>query len=176
MQASISGATLRVYTTEDLAGAEFAGSLKNIYAIAAGCSDGLRLGDNAKAALITRAVAEMVRVGRSLGARPETFYGLSGIGDLVATCHGQWSRNREFGQKIGEGRTVEELLEGRRTIVEGYETTRAFSELCARKGIEAPILSEMHAILFGGRRPAAALASLMGRELKRESVTPWVVA
>ena len=176
VQASVSGATLRVYTTEDLAGAEYAGSLKNIYAIAAGCSDGLRLGDNAKAALITRAVTEMIRVGRSLGARPETFYGLSGIGDLVATCHGHWSRNRDFGQRIGEGRSVDELLQGRRTIVEGYETTRAFSELCAQRGIDAPILNEMHAILFQGRRPASALASLMGRELKRESVAPWAVA
>jgi hypothetical protein len=103
VQAAISGPTLRVYTTDDLAGVEFGGCLKNVYAIAAGCCDGLGLGDNAKAALMTRAVAEMVRVGCALGARQETFYGLSGFGDLVATCHGSWSRNREFGQKIGEG-------------------------------------------------------------------------
>ena len=93
-----------VYTTDDLAGVEFGGSLKNVYAIAAGCCEGLGLGDNAKAALLTRAVAEMVKVGGALGARPETFYGLSGFGDLVATCHGPWSRNREFGHRIGEGR------------------------------------------------------------------------
>ncbi len=169
IQAAVSGPTLRVYTSGDLAGVEFGGCLKNIYAIAAGCCEGLGLGDNAKAALLTRAVAEMVRVGVSLGARSETFYGLSGFGDLVATSHGPWSRNREFGHRIGEGRPIPELLAGRRTVVEGYETTRSFHGLCAERGIEAPILREMYAILFQGSRPAAALASLMSRELKRES-------
>jgi glycerol-3-phosphate dehydrogenase (NAD(P)+) len=170
VQAAISGPTLRVYTTDDLAGVEYGGSLKNIYAIAAGCCEGLGLGDNAKAALMTRAVAEMVRVGGSLGARRETFYGLSGFGDLVATCHGAWSRNREFGQRIGEGRAISDLLSGRRTVVEGYETTRSFSGLCVEKAIEAPILAEMYSILFKGRPPADAISALMMRELKRETV------
>jgi len=169
VQAAVSGPTLRVYTTDDVAGVEYGGSLKNIYAIAAGCCEGLGLGDNAKAALITRAVAEMVKVGAILGARRETFYGLSGFGDLVATCHGPWSRNREFGQRIGEGRPIPELLTGRKTVVEGYETTRSFAELCAGKSIEAPILAEMNAILFRGRRPADAISALMMRELKREA-------
>jgi glycerol-3-phosphate dehydrogenase (NAD(P)+) len=111
----------------------------------------------------------MVRVGGSLGARRETFYGLSGFGDLVATCHGAWSRNREFGHGIGEGRSIAGLLEGRRTVVEGYETTRSFAGLCTERGIDAPILREMNAILFEGRRPADAISSLMMRELKRES-------
>jgi glycerol-3-phosphate dehydrogenase (NAD(P)+) len=168
VQAAISGPTLRVYTTDDLAGAEFGGCLKNIYAIAAGCCDGLKLGDNTKAALLTRALAEMVRVGTALGARPETFYGLSGFGDLVATCYGGWSRNREFGQRIGEGRAVDELTDRRRTVVEGHKTTEAFAGLCAARGLDAPILREMHAILFAGKKPAAALAALMTRELKRE--------
>lgn len=176
LQAAISGPTLRVYTTDDLAGVEFGGSLKNVYAIAAGCCEGLGLGDNAKAALMTRAVAEMVRVGCSLGARQETFYGLSGFGDLVATCHGAWSRNREFGQRIGEGRGIAELLKGRRTIVEGYETTRSFAGLCAEKGIDAPILGETNAILFRGRRPADAISALMMRGLKRETAAPFVTA
>jgi len=170
IQSAISGPTLRVYTTDDLPGVEYGGSLKNVYAIAAGCCEGLGLGDNAKAALLTRAVAEMVKVGCSLGARRETFYGLSGFGDLVATCHGPWSRNREFGQRIGEGRAIVELLAGRKTIVEGYETTRSLAGLCAAKGIEAPILGEMNAILFKGRRPADAISALMMRELKRETV------
>jgi glycerol-3-phosphate dehydrogenase (NAD(P)+) len=169
VQAAISGPTLRVYTTDDLAGVEYGGCLKNIYAIAAGVCEGLGLGDNAKAALITRAVTEMVRVGCSLGSRRETFYGLSGFGDLVATCHGVWSRNREFGQRIGEGRQIGELLAGRRTVVEGYETTRSFAGLCTERGIEAPILAEMNAILFQGRRPADAIGALMMRELKRET-------
>jgi len=170
VQAAISGPTLRVYTTEDLPGVEYGGSLKNIYAIAAGCCEGLGLGDNAKAALLTRAVAEMVRVGCSLGAIRETFYGLSGFGDLVATCHGAWSRNREFGQRIGEGSQIAALLDGRKTVVEGYETTRSFAGLCAEKGIEAPILGETNAILFQGRRPADAISALMMRELKRETM------
>lgn len=170
VQAAISGPTLRVYTTDDIAGVEYGGCLKNVYAIAAGCCEGLGLGDNAKAALMTRAVAEMVRVGCSLGSRQETFYGLSGFGDLVATCHGSWSRNREFGQRIGEGRGIPELLKGRRTVVEGYETTRSFAGLCAEKGIDAPILGETNAILFKGRRPGDAISALMMRELKRENI------
>lgn len=173
VQAAISGRTLRVYTTDDLAGVEFGGSLKNVYAIAAGCCEGLGLGDNAKAALLTRAVAEMVKVGGALGARPETFYGLSGFGDLVATCHGAWSRNREFGHRIGEGRAISDLLAGRKTVVEGYETTRSFAGLCAERGIDAPILGETNAILFRGSRPADAISALMMRELKRETVSAF---
>lgn len=168
-QAAISGRTLRIYTSDDLAGVEFGGCLKNIYAIAAGCCDGLKLGDNTKAALLTRALAEMVRVGAALGARPETFYGLSGFGDLVATCYGEWSRNREFGQRIGEGRSVADLLANRKTVVEGYKTTESFAGLCAERAIEAPILREVQAILYEGKKPAAAIAALMTRELKREA-------
>lgn len=168
VQTALSGPTLRVYTTDDLPGVEIGGSLKNVYGIAAGCSDGLGLGDNTRAALLTRALAEMVRVGTALGARGETFYGLSGFGDLVATCHGAWSRNRQFGEAIGRGRSVSELLADRKSVVEGYRTTQAFHDLCTRRGITAPILREMNAILFEGKQPAAALASLMGRDLKCE--------
>jgi glycerol-3-phosphate dehydrogenase (NAD(P)+) len=174
VQAVMSGSTLRIYTSSDLVGAEFGACLKNIYAIAAGMSDGLRLGDNAKAALLTRSLTELVRVGEALGARRDTFYGLSGFGDLVATCHGSWSRNREFGEKIGAGASVAELLEGRKTVVEGYPTSRALHELCAARGISAPILSEVYAILYEGKKPADALMSLMTRELKRESHAPMV--
>ncbi len=168
VQAALSGPSLRLYTSDDLAGIEFGGCLKNIYAIAAGCCDGLRLGDNAKAALITRALTEMVRVGVALGARPETFYGLSGAGDLIATCYGSWSRNREFGQHLGEGRSAAELLAGRRTVVEGYQTTQSFHGLCLARDISAPILTEVYRILFEDKEPAAALPALMARELKRE--------
>lgn len=168
VQSALSSPRLRVYTSDDLAGAEYGGSLKNAYAIAAGCCDGLRLGDNAKAALLTRALAEMVRVGTALGARAETFYGLSGFGDLVATCHGDWSRNREFGQEIGNGRSVSDLLSHRKTIVEGYKTTRSLHELCVERMIDAPILRETYAILFEAKKPAAALDSLMLRVLKNE--------
>ena len=169
VQAAISGPTLRVYTSDDVAGVEFGACLKNVYAIAAGCCDGLRLGDNAKAALLTRALAEMVRVGAALGARAETLYGLGGFGDLVATCTGAWSRNRQFGEALGRGATVAELLRDRRTVVEGYKTAEAMHELCVARGVEAPILAEVHRILFTGRPPAEALTALMTRELKREA-------
>jgi glycerol-3-phosphate dehydrogenase (NAD(P)+) len=172
VQAAISSRTLRVYTSDDLPGVEFGGALKNIYAIAAGCADGLRLGDNARASLLTRALSEMVRVGAALGAHAETFYGLSGFGDLVATCYGGWSRNRDFGQRIGEGADAAGLIAHRRTVVEGYRTTESFAGLCAEKGIEAPILREVHAILFAGRRPAEALSALMARGLKEERSAP----
>ncbi|HTJ78320.1 MAG TPA: NAD(P)H-dependent glycerol-3-phosphate dehydrogenase [Rariglobus sp.] len=168
VQAALSGPTLRVYTSDDVAGIEFGGCLKNIYAIAAGCCDGLKLGDNAKAALLTRALAEMVRVGTALGAKADTFYGLSGFGDLVATCTGAWSRNRTFGQHLGEGKKASGLLAASKSVVEGYRTTESFAGLCAERGIEAPILAETQRILYEGRAPADALSALMMRELKRE--------
>lgn len=173
VQAAMSGPTLRIYTSDDLPGAEYGASLKNIYAIAAGLCDGLKLGDNTKAALLTRAVTEMVRVGTSLGAKPDTFYGLSGFGDLVATSHGLWSRNREFGEKIGAGKSVAELLAGRKTVVEGHRTTEALHGLCRERGIIAPILAEIYAILYQGKKPADALHALMTRELKRETASPF---
>jgi glycerol-3-phosphate dehydrogenase (NAD(P)+) len=173
VQAAMSGSTLRIYISDDLAGAEYGASLKNIYAIAAGLCDGQRLGDNAKAALLTRAVTEMVRVGAALGAKPETFYGLSGFGDLVATSHGAWSRNREFGEKIGAGKSVAELLAGRKTVVEGHRTTEALHGLCQERGITAPILTEVYAILYQDKKPTDALHALMTRELKRETAAPF---
>ncbi len=169
VQAALSGATLRVYTSDDLPGVEFGGSMKNIYAIAAGCCDGLKLGDNARAALLTRALAEMVRVGTALGARPETFYGLSGFGDLVATCHGAWSRNREFGLELGAGKSVAALMAHRKTVVEGYKTTQSFHGLCLERKIDAPILREVHGLLFENQTPARAIHALMTRSLKRET-------
>jgi glycerol-3-phosphate dehydrogenase (NAD(P)+) len=175
VQAAMSSPSLRLYTSDDLPGAEYGACLKNIYAIASGLCDGLKLGDNAKAALLTRALTEMVRVGEALGAKRETFYGLSGFGDLVATCHGAWSRNREFGQRIGEGRTVEELMAGRKTVVEGHRSTDAFHGLCVERGITAPIMTEVHSILYAGKKPAEALHALMTRELKRETHTPFAV-
>lgn len=174
VQAAMSGSSLRLYTSGDLIGAEYGACLKNIYAIAAGFCDGLKLGDNAKASLITRALTELVRVGEALGAQKETFYGLSGFGDLVATCHGAWSRNREFGEKIGAGHPVDELLAGRRTVVEGYRTTQALHELCGQKGITAPILNEVYAVLYQGKKPLDTLMALMTRELKRESNVPFI--
>jgi glycerol-3-phosphate dehydrogenase (NAD(P)+) len=168
VQAAVSGPTLRVYLGDDLTGVELGGCFKNVYAIAAGCSDGLGLGDNTKAAMLTRALAEMVRVGVALGARPETFYGLGGFGDLVATCHGDWSRNRQFGEAIGRGQDVAALLRDRRTVVEGYKTAESLYGLCRARELEAPILAEVYRILYKNIAPAEALHALMTRELKRE--------
>ena len=170
-QAAMSSRTMRLYTSDDLIGAELGGAVKNVYAIAAGMCDGLKLGDNAKAALVTRVLAEMIRLGEALGARPITFVGLSGFGDLVATSYGPWSRNHEFGQRLGEGHALDTLLSGRRTVVEGYRTTAALQALCHQRGIEAPILDQVHAILYRGRNPAEGLAALMTRDLKAEQPT-----
>ena len=168
VQQALSGPTLRVYRSRDVAGVELAGALKNIYAIGAGLCDGLKLGDNAKAAYLTRALHEMTQLGARLGGQTATFYGLGGFGDLVATCNGRWSRNRSFGEEMAHGRTPEELLRGRHTVVEGYAATAAFTELCRREKIEAPILAEVHALLYAGRQPREAIQRLMGRELKAE--------
>jgi glycerol-3-phosphate dehydrogenase (NAD(P)+) len=168
LQVALSGPALRIYLSHDPVGVELGGCLKNVYAIAAGCSDGLGLGDNARAALLTRALTEMVRVGTALGAGPETFYGLGGFGDLVATCCGTWSRNREFGYRIGQGASPGELLERRKTVVEGYSTAAAFHRLCQEKAIQAPILSQVYAVLYEGLTPESAIGRLMSRDLKRE--------
>lgn len=168
IQLAMSGPSMRIYLSHDLIGVELGGCLKNVYAIAAGCCQGLALGDNALAALLTRALAEMVRVGVALGARMETFYGLSGFGDLVATCHGEWSRNRTFGETIARGKSAREIISSQRTAVEGYRTSRSFHEMLSQKGIEAPILDQVYRVLYEDKPPIAALDDLMRRELKRE--------
>ncbi|MDQ8181450.1 NAD(P)H-dependent glycerol-3-phosphate dehydrogenase [Pelagicoccus sp. SDUM812005] len=168
LQNAISGPNLRVYASHDLKGVELGGCLKNVYAIAAGCCQGLKLGDNALASLLTRAVAEMVRVGQALGAKLETFYGLSGFGDLVATCHGEWSRNRTFGEAIAGGRTAAEIIAQQKTAVEGYRTAKAFHQECRSKGIDAPILEQVYKICYESKPPMQALGDLMSRDLKKE--------
>ncbi len=167
-QAALSGPSMRIYLGEDLKGVELGGCLKNVYAIAAGCCQGLELGDNAQAALLTRALAEMVRVGQGLGANAETFYGLSGFGDLVATCHGDWSRNRSFGEAIAKGKNASSVIASQKTAVEGYRTARSFHETLAAKGVEAPILDQVYEILYQDKSPIAALNDLMSRDLKSE--------
>lgn len=168
LQNAISGPNLRVYASRDLQGVELGGCLKNVYAIAAGCCQGLKLGDNALASLLTRAVAEMVRVGQTLGANLETFYGLSGFGDLVATCHGEWSRNRTFGEAIAGGRTAAEIIAQQKTAVEGYRTAKAFHQECLSRGIDAPILDQVYRICYESKPPMRALSDLMSRDLKKE--------
>lgn len=158
----------RVYTSDDVRGVELAGALKNVIALAAGMATGLGLGHNARAALITRGLAEIARLGVALGANPLTFAGLAGMGDLILTCTGELSRNRAVGQALGEGRTLEEILAGMNVVAEGVETTRAARALAERAGIEMPIVAEIHAVLFEGRRAREAVENLMLREPKPE--------
>lgn len=167
-QEAFSSLSLRVYLSNDVRGTELGGILKNVYAIASGLCDGLRLGDNAKAALLTRSLNELVRLGQLLGGEKETFYGLSGFGDLVATCSGTWSRNRTFGEKIAQGETPESIVSGQKAVVEGYRATDCIQQLCQQKGLDAPILAQIHAVLFEGKDSRLALQSLMSRELKSE--------
>ncbi len=170
LQAELSGGSLRVYTSEDLTGVELGSCLKNVYAIAAGICDGLGFRDNAKAALLTRSLHELVRLGVALGGRRETFYGLSGFGDLVLTCNGAESRNRRFGEFFAQGVSVDELLNERRMTVEGYRTCATFDRICREQGLDAPILQQIHAILYEEKSAAEALEALMSRDLKPERV------
>jgi glycerol-3-phosphate dehydrogenase (NAD(P)+) len=168
LQEAISGENLRVYTSSDIVGVELGGCLKNVYAIASGMCDGLGFRDNSKAALLTRALHEMVRVGVALGGKTETFYGLTGFGDLVLTCNGQESRNRTFGELFTRGESIQSLIEEKQMTVEGYRTSHCFHHICMDKGIEAPILEQIYRILFEGQTADDAIRALMGRELKAE--------
>jgi len=168
IQEAISGNRIRIYTTDDVDGVGLGGCLKNVYAIAAGICDGLGFKDNAKAALLTRSLAEMVRIGRALGGKMETFYGLSGFGDLVLTCNGQESRNRTFGELFAQGESIRSLIEEKGMTVEGYWTCRSFHQLCKEKGIDAPILDQLYGILYEGQSAQNALVALMSRDLKNE--------
>ena len=158
----------RVYTSHDVVGVELGGSLKNVMALAAGMVAGLGYGHNTRAALITRGLAEMSRLGTALGANPLTFMGLAGMGDLILTCTGELSRNRSVGFALGQGRKLADVLGEMRMVAEGVETSRAAHALADREGIEMPIVAEVHAVLFEGRAPDEAVLSLMQREPKAE--------
>ena len=165
VQRAMNSDYLRVYTGDDLVGAELGGALKNVIALAAGISDGLQLGDNAKAALVTRGMVEMARFGVSRGAKAETFFGLAGIGDLVTTCCSQHSRNRHVGEEIGRGRKLPEILAGMTAVAEGVWTTKAlFGPDVEFEDISLPIAEQVHAVLFDGKDPREGVLDLMRRE------------
>ncbi len=168
VQSALSAPEFRVYTSDDVTGVELGGALKNVIAVATGILDGLGLGYNPRAALMTRGLAEMMRLGVALGARPETFAGLAGMGDLVLTCTGALSRNRAVGVAIGEGKTLEEALAGKDSVAEGVRNAESAVQLSARQGVEMPIVEAIHSILFGGRSPRDAVSELMARELRAE--------
>lgn len=167
-QSAFSNESLRVYRSTDVKGTELGGALKNIYAIGAGLCDGLKVGDNAKASYLTRSLYELVNLGVAFGAQRETFYGLSGFGDLMATCSGSWSRNRTFGQDVGEGKSPKEIIESQKTVVEGYRATECLFRFCQSNGVEAPILNQIFEVLYQGREPKVAMHALMTRDLKAE--------
>jgi glycerol-3-phosphate dehydrogenase (NAD(P)+) len=158
----------RVYITHDLVGAQLGGALKNVIAIGAGTADGLNFGHNARAALITRGLAEITRLAVAMGANPLTLSGLAGMGDLVLTCTGDLSRNRSVGLKIGRGMSLEEISEGMTMVAEGIKTARSAYELGKRTDVEMPITEQVYRILYEGKEPKEAVKDLMGRELKVE--------
>jgi glycerol-3-phosphate dehydrogenase (NAD(P)+) len=158
----------RVYLSDDLLGVEYGGTVKNVIAVAAGILDGLGYGDNAKAALVARGLAEIVRLGVHLGARRETFFGLSGVGDLVATCTSTHSRNRRVGYRLGKGESLQQILQSMAMVAEGIYATQAIHELARKHNVEIPITEAVYAVLYEGASPLAQLNALMTREPKRE--------
>ncbi len=168
LQEELAGPSFRLYTNDDVLGVELAGAMKNVIAIAAGACQGLGLGSNSLAALITRGLAEMTRLAIALGARFETLSGLAGLGDLVLTCTGALSRNRHVGFELGKGRALDEILAGMRMVAEGVGTTSALLELARTAAVELPISEQVYAILYQGKSPRDAIRDIMERPLKRE--------
>jgi glycerol-3-phosphate dehydrogenase (NAD(P)+) len=160
---------LRVYTSTDVVGVQIGGVVKNVIAIAAGISDGLGLGQNARAALITRGLAEMTRLAVRMGADSMTLAGLPGLGDLILTCAGDLSRNRTVGLQIAGGKSLAEIAGATRTVAEGVRNTRSLYLLAERLGVEMPIVEQMYGVLYAGKRPAEAVRDLMQRSLKSEA-------
>ncbi len=168
VQEELSTSWFRIYTNSDLVGVELAGAVKNVVALAAGILDGLRAGDNAKAALVTRGLVEITRLGVAMGAQPETFVGLAGVGDLVTTCVSKLGRNRSAGERIGRGDALATVLDESRSVIEGIPTTRAVLELAEQYAVEMPITRAVSAVLFDNVAPLAAISDLMQRPLKPE--------
>jgi glycerol-3-phosphate dehydrogenase (NAD(P)+) len=168
LQQHLSTPRFRIYTGEELTGIELGGALKNIFAIAAGAGDGLGLGDNAKAALVTRSLAEMIRLGTKMGADARTFYGLSGAGDLVATCFSQLSRNRRVGEQLGRGRTLDEIISSMRTVAEGIPTSKSAYECARRLGVDTPVIDEVYALVHQAKPAVRVMEDLLARGQKAE--------
>ena len=168
IQSLFEGTSFRAYTSDDLRGIQLGGALKNVFAIAAGISDGLGLGENAKAALVTRSLAEMTRLGTAMGGQRETFGGLSGIGDLMVTCFSDRSRNHQVGFRLGKGESLADITASMTMVAEGVPTAASAHESARRLGVETPIIDEIHALLQGVTSPAEGMRALMNRQLKSE--------
>ncbi|PTX93812.1 glycerol-3-phosphate dehydrogenase [Spartobacteria bacterium LR76] len=161
--------TFRAYTSDDVMGIQLGGALKNIFAIGAGVSDGFNMGDNAKAGLVTRALAEMMRLGIAMGGRRETFFGLSGVGDLMVTCFSRHSRNRKVGERLGRGESPAQIQESMQMVAEGIPTALSAWQVAQKMGIEAPITYEIYSVLYENKPPHEAMWGLLGRPPKPES-------
>ena len=168
LQQHLGSARFRIYSSDETTGIELGGALKNVFAIAAGISDGFGLGDNSKAALVTRSLAELLRLGTAMGGNARTFYGLSGAGDLIATCFSQLSRNRRVGEQLGRGQTREQITSTMKMVAEGIPTAKSAYECARRLEIETPIIDQIFGILHEGKQPAQALEELLGRDQKAE--------
>jgi glycerol-3-phosphate dehydrogenase (NAD(P)+) len=171
IQHLISSPIFRTYTSDDITGVELAGALKNVIAIAAGISDSLQFGSNSAAALVTRGIAEMTRLGVKLGARKETFAGLAGIGDLVLTCTGKLSRNHYVGEELGKGRSLKEIVSSMKMVAEGITTTLSVHQLAKREKVDMPICEQVYNVLYKNKDPRKVLQNLMSRKLKSEYKT-----
>jgi glycerol-3-phosphate dehydrogenase (NAD(P)+) len=158
----------RIYRSTDILGVEYGGALKNVIAVGAGVGDGLGYGDNTKAGLVSRALSEMKRLGVACGAKPETFNGLSGLGDLMLTCFSKQSRNRDLGERLGRGETIETIVASHPKLAEGYPTARSAHRLAKEKGVATPIIDEVHAMLYEGKNPKLAVRDLITRAFKAE--------
>jgi glycerol-3-phosphate dehydrogenase (NAD(P)+) len=168
LQVLLGSPRFRIYTSDEVVGVELGGALKNVFALSAGVSDGLGLGDNAKAALVTRCLAELLRLGTVMGGDARTFYGLSGVGDLVATCFSHHSRNRRVGERLGRGESLGEITLAMPMVAEGIPTTKSAFECARGLNVDTPIIDQVHAILYDGKPPAQALTDLLHREQKPE--------
>jgi glycerol-3-phosphate dehydrogenase (NAD(P)+) len=168
LQTFLGTARFRVYRSDEVIGIELGGALKNVFAIPAGICDGLGLGDNSKAALVTRALAELLRLGGAMGGFAGTFYGLSGAGDLMATCFSQKSRNRQVGERLGRGESIEQIISSMQMVAEGVPTTKSAYECARELQVETPIIDEVHALLYQGKSPMKSLDDLMQRDQKSE--------
>ncbi|MGH7805866.1 MAG: NAD(P)H-dependent glycerol-3-phosphate dehydrogenase, partial [Candidatus Binatia bacterium] len=168
VQATFTTSFFRVYTSTDLVGVELGGATKNVIAVGAGLSDGLGFGHNTRAALITRGIAEISRLGMKMGADPRTLAGLSGVGDLVLTCTGDLSRNRSLGMRLGKGETLAQILAEMKMVAEGVRNSKSVYHLAKKLGVEMPITEQMYLLLHEGKPPRQAVVDLMTRELKPE--------
>lgn len=168
VQYIFSSRVLRVYTNTDILGLELGGSIKNVIAIAAGICDGIGFGDNTKAAILTRGIAEMTRLGVALGAQEKTFAGLSGIGDLFVTCSSKHSRNRYVGEEIGKGRKIDEILSEMKMVAEGVKTAKSVFQLCQKHNVDMPISCAVYNVLYNNKDPLESVSELMNRDLRSE--------